>query len=804
MINKEKCVKILKKQRSPWLIAGSVTVVLTLLVVLTVMALSHLNIVYNQMKEIVTNTYVKSELLNKLHRISMQRLFNLQGMIIVNDPFERERLYQDFIFLASDFLTVRQELSKLHLNNKERLYLEKTRETSTTTAKLRQEIAQLIVDERFDEARTLIYTTVIPYYTKSLGGLQELLLFQQESRKAAEEQAESAYLDTQLLLASSGGIALLIGVIVSAIVLKENHRTHSKIMRAEALAEYREEVLDAMNEELAARNQELSILNKNLKNTISALKAAKRNAEIATRIKGEFLANMSHEIRTPLNGIIAITLLLEETPLNSVQRDYVQTIKGSGDILLSLINDILDFSKMEAGKLQLEKAPFSIYECVESALDLIAARAASKNLELLVDFSPHLPAKVNGDITRTRQILVNLLSNAVKFTERGEVYVNVSSEPIEGDKIALIISVKDTGMGIPKDRISMLFEAFNQLDSSTTRKFGGTGLGLSISKELSRLMGGDLWVESEEGQGSTFTYKIVVDQLESTLPVYLQSNLFSNQRVLIVDDNERASAILSQHFNRWGCKPVLAHSATHARIVLEKYHYLFDLIVVDMEMGGMNGILLCQQLHELEETKNIPVLLMVSFGSVAWQDEENRMLFKSYIHKPIKIKALYNCVNECFNQRIENTEHFSQAIELPVAVPTKEQQPLRILLAEDNFVNQKVALLLLQKIGQRADIVNNGAEAVSAFANQQYDVILMDMQMPEMDGIEATQKIRKEYQSLPQPYIIAMTAHAMAGYRETCLEAGMDDYVTKPVNRDALAQALQRAAIALEKRNTTL
>lgn len=802
-------MEILKKLNSQWLVAGGVITVLTLLVVLTVMALSRLDIIHNQMRNVVTNTYVKSELLNALHRISMQRLFNLQGMLIIDDPFDREKLYQDFIFLASQFLTVRKELFKLDLSNKEREYLEQTREASNESSKLRQEIAQLIIAEQLEDARSLIHEKIMPYYMKAFGGLQELLLFQQESKKISEGQANDAYLDTQLLLASSGATALFIGIIVSIIVLRENRRTYAAKNQAEALAEYREEVLDAMNEELAARNEELSILNKNLKTTIRDLKAAKYNAEIATRTKGEFLANMSHEIRTPLNGIIGITSLLEETSLNSVQKDYVQTIKGSGDILLLLINDILDFSKMEAGKLQLENTPFSIYECIESGLDLIATRAASKNLELLISFSLNLPDMVSGDVTRTRQILVNLLSNAVKFTETGEIYVNVSAESVNDKKIAITIAVKDTGMGIPKERIQMLFEAFNQLDSSTTRKFGGTGLGLSISKELSQLMGGSLWVESKEGQGSTFSYKIVVEKAISDTPIHLQSNSFNSKRVLIVDDNPNACDILHQHFNHWGMESNSSHSANHARIILEKHNYQFDLIVIDMEMGGMNGILLCQQLHSLQETQHIPILLMVSFGSVAWQDEENRVLFKTYIHKPIKIKTLYDCTCECLNHHTEKMNNFHpQVIELPTiettSTLTKEPQPLRILLAEDNLVNQKVALLLLQKIGYRADIANNGVEAVNAFANQQYDVILMDMQMPEMDGIEATKKIRKEYQSLPRPYIIAMTAHAMAGYRETCIEAGMDDYVTKPVNREALAETLQRAAVVIEERNTKL
>jgi signal transduction histidine kinase/DNA-binding response OmpR family regulator len=799
-------VKVLKTQRSQWLVASGIIIVLTLLIILTIMALSRLDIIHIQMKGVVTHTYTKSELLNRLHRISMQRLFNLQGMMIVNDAFERENLYQNFLYLASDFLIARQELSKLNLSNKEREYLNQIRETSNESAKSRQEIAQLITEERIEDARALIYSKVIPYYMEYFGGLQELLLFQQEARKVSEEQENLAYLDTQLLLASSGAVAFFIGVIVSIIVLRESRRAYTEKNQAEALAEYREEVLDAMNEELAARNEELSVLNKNLKNTIYDLKTAKRNAEIATRTKGEFLANMSHEIRTPLNGIIGITSLLEETSLNSVQRDYVQTIKGSGDILLLLINDILDFSKMEAGKLQLENAPFSIYECVESGIDLIAARAASKNLEVLVRFSAHLPERVSGDVTRIRQILVNLLSNAVKFTETGEIFVHVVHELVDENKVAITISVKDTGMGIPKDRIPMLFEAFNQLDSSTTRKFGGTGLGLSISKELSHLMGGEMWVESEEKQGSTFSYKIVVEKLNLETSLHLQANIFSGKHILIVDDNKHVCEILYDILAHWGCNIVISHSATHARITLERYYYQFDLIAIDMEMGGMNGILLCQQLHELEKTKDIPILLMVSFGSIAWQDEENRALFKSYIHKPLKIKTLYECMSECFEQQIKNSEHLSsQTIELPITQKidhlTKEHHPLRILLAEDNVVNQKVALLLLQKIDYRADVANNGAEAVTAFVNQQYDVILMDMQMPEMDGIEATRKIRNEYQTLPRPYIIAMTAHAMAGYRETCIEAGMDDYVTKPVNREALAEALQRAAAAIEKRN---
>ncbi|OQW93330.1 MAG: hypothetical protein BWK79_11715, partial [Beggiatoa sp. IS2] len=562
-----------------------------------------------------------------------------------------------------------------------------------------------------------------------------------------------------------------------------------------------------LEEQVALRTAELSKINWDLEKTIADLQEAKELAESANRIKGEFLANMSHEIRTPMNAIIGMTGLLSDTPLTLEQSDFVETIRTSGDTLLSLINDILDFSKIDSGKLALEKHPFSARECVETVLDLVVASAAEKHLELAYFIDKQVPERLCADATRLRQILVNLISNAVKFTEVGEIVVMVSAHippavaqklsitPESnknwqiGEQIELYFAVKDTGIGIPADRVDRLFHSFSQVDGSMTRKYGGTGLGLAISKQLCELMGGRLWVDSEEGRGSTFHFTMMAEvmQIIESHRGNLQANLI-NKRVLIVDDNHTNRRILNLQLQSWGMYAEEAHSGNEALKKLANTRERFDLAILDMQMPVMDGEMLAQEIRKFYARQELPLVMLTSLGQR--QSDPNSQLFAAYLTKPVKASLLFDCLADLFSKAaIKESE--------PVVVQVKEtinlaaEHPRRILLVEDNVTNQKVALLILKRMGYTADVAANGLEAVESVKRQTYDVILMDIQMPEMDGFQATQHIH-EYLPDPKqrPFIIAMTAHALRGYREKCLAAGMDDYVTKPVRPEALATAL--------------
>ncbi|MDH5184960.1 MAG: response regulator [Gammaproteobacteria bacterium] len=597
------------------------------------------------------------------------------------------------------------------------------------------------------------------------------------------DEIHAPYINAAILSIVVGIVMIIIG---AALFLGLTNPIISRLadeIRVRTRAEYE------LQQAYGSLEQTINERTKELKDKSEALTGALAESEAATKAKSEFLANMSHEIRTPMNGLLGMLTLMRYTEMTNEQREFVDTAYSSGESLLTLLNDILDFSKIEAGKLELEYIDMDLRDLVEDIAALMASAAHQKGMEIASIISPDLTQWLKGDPTRLRQILSNLVGNAIKFTSTGEVVIYVSKMDEHEDNIGVRFEVRDTGIGIDAQARDSIFESFSQADGSTTRRFGGTGLGLTISRQLVELMGGSIGVDSELGVGSTFWFEIPMQKGEG-VSVQFSHETLNDKRVLIVDDNETNRKVLEFLLDAWDIKHA---SAVDGFDALEKLHeyvgseHRFDMVLLDMMMPGMDGRELAERIKQDGRYNDLHLIMLTSVDQISDDDRSGKGIFDSYMTKPIRQSILFNSILGAFSKDVQQAVRKSEPEKVHNGVRRE-----RILVVEDNSINQKVAVGMLNKFGFDTSVVNDGKEAVDILLKEHFDLVFMDCNMPVMDGFDATETIRKHEGENEHITIVAMTANAMQGDRDRCMQVGMDDYISKPIKKDALTEMLQR------------